>query len=170
MSTEKFVPSTVKRILLDEDEIDKRVRQLASEINVHYQGKELVIVGILKGAFVFMGDLTKRLTVDNVVDFMSLSSYGDTTSSSGNVRIIMDMRRNIVGKHVLLIEGRTVVSKVSLILKDIVDTGYTLNFLFELLKLRNPASLECCVLVRKPKCLKMSIPVKWIGTLFFMLN
>lgn len=105
MSKEKFIPSTVKRILLDEDEIDKRVRQLADDINVHYQGKELVIVGILKGAFVFMGDLTKRLTVDNVVDFMSLSSYGDSTSSSGNVRIIMDMRRNIVGKHVLLIEG-----------------------------------------------------------------
>jgi len=82
---------------------------------------------------------------------MALSSYADGTSSSGNVRIIMDMRRNINGKHVVLIE-------------DIVDTGFTLHFLLQILKLRNPASLECCVLLRKPKCLKVNeFPVRWVG-------
>ncbi len=124
-----FVPEVVKRILITEEEIQKRVQQLADEINEHYKGtcditfshrldKEVVIVGILKGSFIFMADLSKKIRlfefrmkirhfcrVANVIDFMALSSYADGTSSSGNVRIIMDMRRNINGKHVILIEG-----------------------------------------------------------------
>jgi len=147
----RFVPDVVKRILISEEEIDKRVQQLADEINEHYKDKEVVIVGILKGSFIFMADLSKKIRVSNVIDFMALSSYADGTSSSGNVRIIMDMRRNINGKHVVLIE-------------DIVDTGFTLHFLLQILKLRNPASLECCVLLRKPKCLKVNeFPVRWVG-------
>jgi len=147
----RFVPDVVKRILISVEEIDKRVQQLADEINEHYKDKEVVIVGILKGSFIFMADLSKKIRVSNVIDFMALSSYADGTSSSGNVRIIMDMRRNINGKHVVLIE-------------DIVDTGFTLHFLLQILKLRNPASLECCVLLRKPKCLKVNeFPVRWVG-------
>jgi len=147
----RFVPSSIKRILITEAEIEKRCQELADEINLHYKGKEIVIVGVLKGSFLFLADLARKIRVDNVVDFIALSSYAEGTTSSGNVRIIMDMRRNINGKHVLLIE-------------DIVDTGYTLHFLISMLQLRNPASIECSVLLRKPKCLKVKeFPVKYIG-------
>jgi hypoxanthine phosphoribosyltransferase len=110
------VPPVVKRIMISEETISERVKQLASEINEHYKGKEVVIVGILKGSFLFMADLCRFLAVDNTVDFMSLSSYGESATSSGNVRIIMDMRRNISGKHVLLIEGEISKSKAVILI------------------------------------------------------
>jgi len=144
-------PASIKRVIFSEDQIQNRILELAKDINEYYKGKQLVVVGILKGAFMFLSDLSKRLTVDHTVEFMSLSSYGDTTASSGNVRIIMDLRRDIVGKHVLVVE-------------DIVDTGNTLKFLLGLLEWRNPASVETCCFLRKLNPEKAAgAPPRWVG-------
>lgn len=113
----------VKRVILTEEAIDKRVQELANEINEHYKGKQLVVIGVLKGAYMFLSDLTKKLDVDLQIEFMALSSYGDSTTSSGNVRIIMDIRRDIINKHVLVIEGTAFFPLQHLTFLDIVDTG-----------------------------------------------
>lgn len=126
------------RVLISSEEIDLRVRHLAAQIDADYHAVErLYIVGILKGAFIFLADLTRHLHIPHVVDFMALSSYGKTTES-GAVRILMDLREPIEGQHVLIVE-------------DIVDTGHTLHYLIEVLKGRKPASLRTCVLVRKTR-------------------
>src|SRR5690554_1262259 len=112
----------IERVLIDEETIQNRVRQLASQISADYAGIErLVVVGILKGAFIFLADLTRYLTVPHLVDFMALSSYGDEMTSSGLVRIQLDLRHPIRGEHVLIVE-------------DIVDTGLTLRYLRETLE------------------------------------
>jgi hypoxanthine phosphoribosyltransferase len=106
MSTHFHNPKhAIKRILFSKEQIDTRIQQLAEQINKDYEGKEVVVIGILKGAFIFLADLTRKLEVDHMVDLMALSSYGDSTSSSGNVRITLDLRKNIEGKHVLIVEG-----------------------------------------------------------------
>ncbi len=126
------------RVLISEEEIAGRVKQLAQQISQDYQSIErLYIIGILKGAFIFLADLTRQLDVPHAVDFMALSSYGKTTES-GAVRILMDLREPIEGQHVLIVE-------------DIVDTGHTLNYLIHILQGRNPASLRTCALVRKQR-------------------
>jgi len=126
----------LSRILIPTEQIQNRVQELANQINRDYASVDrLYIVGILKGAFIFMADLTRRLSIPHIVDFMALSSYGKTTSS-GTVRILMDLRESIEGQHVLIVE-------------DILDSGNTLNYLCRILKDREPASLHTCVLVRK---------------------
>jgi len=149
------VSSCMKRILFTEEKIQARVNELAKEIDELYKGsdKELVIVGVLKGAFMFLSDLSRRITVPHTVEFLAVSSYGSASTSSGNVRIIMDTRQDITGKHVLLVE-------------DIVDTGYTLEYLLNLFKYRNAASIECAVLLKKTSSLKvpgLHKQLKWIG-------
>jgi len=129
------IPNDIAQVLISADEINKRVKELADEISEEYRGKRLYMVGILKGAFIFMADLTRALTIPHVVDFMALSSYGKTTES-GAVRILMDLREPIENQHVLIVE-------------DIVDTGHTLSYLHTILKGRAPASLRTCALVRK---------------------
>ncbi len=139
----------IERILIPSDQISLRVRELAEQISKDYHGIErLYIVGILKGAFIFLADLTRQLSVPHVVDFMALSSYGKTTKS-GEVRIIMDLREPIDGEHVLIVE-------------DIVDTGHTLTYLYNVLKERNPASLHTCVLVRKQRA-NQHVPIDYLG-------
>jgi len=139
----------LSRILISTEQIQNRVRELSDQINRDYAATgRLYIVGILKGAFIFMADLTRQLDVPHIVDFMALSSYGKTTSS-GTVRILMDLRESIEGQHVLIVE-------------DILDSGNTLNYLCRILKDREPASLRTCVLVRKIRS-DVDLPIDYLG-------
>ncbi len=143
------LPSSVKRILITPEEIHQRVQSLAAQIDQDYKGVERIyLVGILKGAFIFLADLTRELDTIHTVDFMALSSYGKSTTS-GAVRILMDLREPIEGQHVLIVE-------------DILDTGRTLHYLYNILKGRNPASLKTCVLVRKIRE-SVEVPVDYLG-------
>ena len=130
--------SDLERIIISSEFIEDRVDQLATQITQDYPaGERIYIVGILKGAFIFLADLTRRLSIPHVVDFMAVSSYGQTTDS-GAVRILMDLREPIEGQHVLIVE-------------DIVDTGHTLSYLYKILRGRSPATLRTCALVRKQR-------------------
>jgi len=125
-----------ERILVTEEQIQTRVRELAAEISEDYRGKgSIVLIGILKGSFMFTADLARHLTIPHYIDFMALSSYGNT-AVSGAVRILLDLRADIYQKHVLIIE-------------DIVDSGHTIDYLYTVLKTRKPASIKTCVLTRK---------------------
>jgi hypoxanthine phosphoribosyltransferase len=127
----------LERVLLTKDEISLRVSEMAQQISDDYRGQDnLYLVGILKGAFIFLADLVRELTIPHIVDFMALSSYGDTTTSSGAVRILMDLRAPIENRNILLVE-------------DIVDTGQTISYLHKTLQGRRPRSLKSCVLVQK---------------------
>jgi len=130
----------IKRVLFTEKEIQAKIEILAKAIDEHYKDKTepLVLVGVLKGAFMFMSDLTKRLNIPHQVEFISVSSYGHGTTSSGNVRMLMDVRQDLVSKHIILVE-------------DIVDTGITLDHLFKLFKTRKAASVECAVFLKKKR-------------------
>lgn len=139
----------LERILISPEQIQKRVNELAEQISYDYRTAErLYMVGILKGAFIFMADLTRQLSIPHVVDFMALSSYGKTTES-GAVRILMDLREPIENQHVLVVE-------------DIVDTGHTLSYLYHILQGRNPASLKTCALVRKQDK-GLDVPIDYLG-------
>lgn len=139
----------LERVLISPEAIQQRVIELAGQIEKDFSSAgKLYIVGILKGAFIFMADLTRQLSLPHVVDFMALSSYGKNTSS-GEVRILMDLREPIEGQHVLIVE-------------DIVDSGQTLNYLLKILQGRKPASLHTCVLVRKQRD-RISLPVDYLG-------
>lgn len=136
--------------LIGREEIDARVAELAERITEDYRGRDLVVVGILKGAFVFLADLVRRVELPLEVDFVAISSYGKDTQSSGVVRIIKDLDLDIRGRDVLLVE-------------DIVDTGLTLNYIAQMLRQREPASLEICALLNKPEARKVDIEVKYCG-------
>jgi hypoxanthine phosphoribosyltransferase len=140
---------SLKQVLIPADTIQTRVAELAHQIETDFSGVEqLYLVGILKGAFIFLADLARQIHTPHSVDFMALSSYGKTTSS-GAVRILMDLREPIEGQHVIIVE-------------DIVDTGHTLEYLYQVLKGRNPASLHTCVLVRKLRQ-GLDCPVDYLG-------
>lgn len=139
----------LRRILISREDIQSRVRELADQISSDYnRADRLYIIGILKGAFIFLADLTRELSVPHIVDFMALSSYGKTTTT-GAVRILMDLREPIEGADVLIVE-------------DIVDSGHTLNYLFQVLRGRKPASIRTCALVRKKRN-NLSVPVDYLG-------
>jgi len=139
----------LSRVIISADQIQTRVEELADKINQDFAGVEqLYMVGILKGAFMFLADLTRHIEVPHTVDFMALSSYGKTTSS-GAVRILMDLREPIESQHLILVE-------------DIIDTGNTLKYLNRVLKGRKPASLKSCVLVRKERD-NLDIPIDYLG-------
>ena len=155
----------IESVLYTEEQILEKTKQLAEQISARYNGKKLVVIGILKGSFMFMADLVRRLSIDHRIEFMALSSYGSKTTSNGSVRIIMDLRTDISDEHVLIVE-------------DIVDSGYTLKFLQDLLKTRSPASLSTCVLLRKPSRQKVEvlnqedflgfdIPDEWVVGVYF---
>ena len=140
----------IERILISEDEIKKRVAELAVEIDRDYKDAgQVVLVGILKGAFIFTADISRKLAIPHSVDFMSISSYGDTASSEGAVRLIMDLRKPIINQHVIVVE-------------DIVDTGHTMNYLYQTLKGRNPASLKTCSLFKKNRD-SLEVPLDYVG-------
>lgn len=141
----------IERILIEAEAIQRRVDELAAQINTDYADvDDLLLVGILKGAFIFLADLTRRLHVPHVVDFMALSTYGMDAETSGAVRIIMDLRQPIAGRHVLIVE-------------DIVDTGLTLDYLYRTLKSRRPASLRSCVLLSKSDRRKVEVAIDYLG-------
>jgi len=145
------VHPNIERVIVSREEIQARVNELAAQVSADYADNgQLVIVGILKGAFVFLADLARRLTVPHRVDFMALSSYGQTATTTGAVRIIMDLRVDIEGRHVLIVE-------------DIIDSGYTLHYLLDVLRTRNPASLRACVLLSKPDRRQVEVPVDYLG-------
>jgi hypoxanthine phosphoribosyltransferase len=137
--------------LIGEDEIATRVHGLSGEINAFFNGTgKLVVVGLLRGSFIFIADLARRLTVPVEVDFIEASSYGDATESSREVRILKDLRGEIENRDVLVVE-------------DIVDTGHTLSHVLAILRTRNPARLETCALLSKPSRREIDVPVRWIG-------
>jgi hypoxanthine phosphoribosyltransferase len=148
------LPNSIERVLLDEATIAQRVQALADRISADYEGvnnEDFLIVGVLKGAFIFMADLARRLRVPHRVDFIALSSYLYKAETIGEVRMIMDTRADIAGRHVLIVE-------------DIVDTGYTLSYLQRIFKARSPASLRTSVLLSKPSRREVEeVPVDYLG-------
>lgn len=142
--------SDIERVLLSAEEIDDRVKTLAEEIDSDYSDvSRVVLIGILKGAFIFLADLSRELSVEHMVDFMSVSSYGDRATPNGAVRLILDLRKPIKDEHVIIVE-------------DIVDTGQTMNYLYNTLKGRNPASLRTCTLFKKERD-SLDVPLDYVG-------
>jgi len=139
----------LSEILLTREQIEKRIKEIASEITRDYEGKDIFLIGILKGCFVFLSDLIKNIKLDTNIDFMMVSSY-EGRQSSGIVRILLDLRQPIEGKDVILVE-------------DIVDTGLTINYLLKTLKTRKPKSVEVCTLLNKPSCRKVNVTLKYVG-------
>jgi hypoxanthine phosphoribosyltransferase len=140
----------VGKILVQQDDLAHRVRELGEEISRDYEGRDLFLVGVLKGAVFFLSDLMRHLTVPCEVDFMAVSSYGSSTDSSGVVRILKDLDVSIEGREVLIVE-------------DIVESGLTLQYLLRTLKAREPASLEVCALLTKPERRKVELPIRYVG-------
>ena len=140
----------VGEVLIDEDALRARVAELGGEVSGDYAGRELLLIGVLKGAVFFMADFMRHLTVPCEVDFMAISSYGASTDSSGVVRILKDLDINIEGRHVLVVE-------------DIIDSGLTLSYLMRNLESREPASLEVCALLTKPERREIDVPVRYVG-------
>jgi hypoxanthine phosphoribosyltransferase len=144
------IERAVGEVLLDEDRLQTRIRELGAEITADYAGRELLLVGVLKGAVFFMADLMRSITVPCEIDFMAISSYGASTDSSGVVRILKDLDINIEGRHVVVVE-------------DIVDSGLTLSYLMRNLESREPASLEVCALLTKPGRREIDVDVRYVG-------
>jgi hypoxanthine phosphoribosyltransferase len=142
--------SKVGEILVQPDELAHRVRELAEQISVDYAGKDVLLIGVLKGAVFFLADLTRQIDLPCELDFMAISSYGSLTDSSGVVRILKDLDAPIEGKDVLIVE-------------DIVDSGLTLNYLLRNLRGRGPRSLEVCALLVKPSRRKVELPIRYVG-------
>ena len=137
-------------VLVPSDDIQEKVRELGERITQDYRGEKLLLVGILRGAVVFLSDLMRHLQLPCEIDFMDISSYGTGTQSSGVVRILKDLEEDITGRHVLIVE-------------DIVDTGLTLSYLRRTLLQRKPASLEICALLSKPSKRQVDLTVKYLG-------
>jgi hypoxanthine phosphoribosyltransferase len=139
----------LERVLVSTEEIKTRVKELADQISTDYAGvDQIFLIGILKGAFIFLADLCRELTIPHIVDFMAVSSYGKT-ANTGAVRLIMDLREPIDGQHAVIVE-------------DIADSGKTLKYLYQVLQWHNPASLKTCVLLRKSKD-NLDVPINYLG-------
>ena len=137
-------------VLIDETSLQSRIATLGEEISADYEDRDLLLIGVLKGAVFFMSDLMRHLTIPCEIDFMAISSYGDSTDSSGVVRILKDLDINIEGRDVLVVE-------------DIIDSGLTLSYLMRNLQAREPASLEICALLTKPDRREIEVPVRYVG-------
>ncbi len=140
----------VARILIPEQTLQERIAELGQEISADYEGLNPILICVLKGGYVFLADLTRRLQMRHAVDFMATSSYGDATESSGVVRILKDLDTDIGRRHVLIVE-------------DIIDTGHTLSYLLENLRSRKPASLRICTLLSKPARREVTLEVDYLG-------
>jgi hypoxanthine phosphoribosyltransferase len=137
-------------VLIEPDELQRRVRELGTEISRDYEGRDLVMIGVLRGAVIFLADLLRNMTVPCEIDFMAVSSYGSQTDSSGVVRILKDLDSSIEGRHALIVE-------------DIIDSGLTLQYLLRNLRARSPASLEACALLTKPERRRVELPIRYVG-------
>jgi hypoxanthine phosphoribosyltransferase len=140
----------IEAVVVDTEAIAARTRELATRIDADYAGREPLLVGVLKGAVMFMSDLARALHRPSTMEFMAVSSYGSSTTSSGVVRILKDLDRDIADQHVLIVE-------------DIIDSGLTLSWLRKNLLSRHPASIEIVTLLRKPDAVKVDVPVKYVG-------
>jgi hypoxanthine phosphoribosyltransferase len=141
---------TVGETLVSEEDLQARIRELAAQVSADYEGRDMLVVGVLKGAVFFIADLLRQLTVPCELDFMAVSSYGSSTHSSGVVRILKDLEMPIAGRHVLVVE-------------DVIDSGLTLSYLLKNLASRQPASLEICSLLTKPGHKRLNIPIRYVG-------
>lgn len=149
MDLEK-VAGEITEVLVTAEQIDQRVAELAAEIDAKYAGKDLLLVGVLKGAVMFMADLSRAIQIPVQMDWMAVSSYGSGTQSSGVVRILKDLDADILGRHILIVE-------------DIIDSGLTLSWLVSNLKARGAASVEIVALLRKPEAAKVEVEVAQVG-------
>lgn len=137
--------------MIAEAEIHRRVDELAKQISADYEDKgDVVLIGVLKGSFMFLADLARRLSVPRTIEFIAVSSYGDSSVSSGAVRLLMDLRGSIENRHVIIVE-------------DIVDTGHTLSYLVNIMTSRDPASMRTCTLLHKPVRTEVDIPLDYVG-------
>lgn len=150
METNCVMHPDCSEILIGTEELRKRVRELGAILTEEYRGKDLIAIGLLKGSFVFMSDLVRAMDMDLNVDFMVVSSYGASTESSGNIKINMDLKADLSGKHVLIVE-------------DILDTGATLYFIRDLIRLRGPESVKICTLLDKPSRRRADITADFKG-------
>ncbi len=142
---------TPPAVLISEADIDKRVRELATQISTDYADKgNIVLVGVLKGSFIFLADLSRRLTVPRTIEFIAVSSYDNGNIASGAVRLVMDVRGNIENRHVLIVE-------------DIVDTGHTLAYLIGMLESHRPASIRTCALLHKAESAEVDVAIDYVG-------
>jgi hypoxanthine phosphoribosyltransferase len=142
--------SAIGEVLVSSEDLHRRVAELGEQINADYAGRDLIMVGVLKGAVIFMADLMRALSVPCEVEFMAVSSYGSETDSSGVVRILKDLDTAIVGRDVLIVE-------------DIIDSGLTLHYLLRNLQARDPRSLEVCALLTKPERRRVELPIRYVG-------
>ncbi|MGP4109943.1 hypoxanthine phosphoribosyltransferase [Streptomyces sp. 4N509B] len=140
----------LKSVLITKEEIDAKLVELAARVDAEYQDKDLLLVGVLKGAVMVMADLARAMSTPVTMDWMAVSSYGAGTQSSGVVRILKDLDTDIKGRHVLIVE-------------DIIDSGLTLSWLLTNLGTREPASLRVCTMLRKPDAAKVPLEVEWVG-------
>jgi hypoxanthine phosphoribosyltransferase len=140
----------IGEVLVGTEELQRRVVDLGAEISRDYEGRDLVMICVLRGAVLFLADLLRHLTIPCEIDFMAVSSYGSETDSSGVVRILKDLDSSIEGRHALIVE-------------DIIDSGLTLQYLLRNLKARNPASLEACALLTKPERRRVELPIRYVG-------
>jgi hypoxanthine phosphoribosyltransferase len=145
-----IVINDVERVLLSEEELAARISEMGAKITADFAGKEILMIGVLRGAVIFMADLARAIKVPVAIDFMAVSSYGLGTSSSGVVRILKDLDEDVEGKHVLVVE-------------DIIDSGLTLNYLLDNLKSRKPASIKLCTLLNKPDRRKVDVNIDYNG-------
>jgi hypoxanthine phosphoribosyltransferase len=146
----RLLGRSVRRIVYTEEQIAERVRELGAEITKAYPDGDLLVLGLLKGSFIFLSDLVREIGRPLQVDFLVASSYGNGTTSSGHVRLLYDPETELAGKHILLVE-------------DIVDTGRTLSRLMDLLRARNPRSVEICALLHKHLATELRYPTRFIG-------
>jgi hypoxanthine phosphoribosyltransferase len=143
-------PEDIGETLVAAEDLQRRVRELGAELSADYAGRDMLMIGVLKGAVLFMADLMRELTVPCEIDFMAVSSYGSATDSSGVVRILKDLDSSIEDRDVVLVE-------------DIIDSGLTLHYLLRNLRARDPRSLEVCALLTKPERRRVDLPVKYVG-------
>ena len=146
----KHIEDDLVEVLLTEEQIQTRLGELAEEVWEYYEGKDVLLVGVLKGAVLVMADFMRALPGSAPIDFLAVSSYGSGTKSSGVVRILKDLDTDITGRHVLIVE-------------DIIDSGLTLSWIKTNLESRGPASVEICTLLRKPEAAKVEIDTKYVG-------
>ncbi len=143
--------NAIGEVMISQKELEEKIEELGKKITMDYKGKEILVIGVLKGACIFLSDLIKKIDNDKLsIDFMAVSSYGASTKSTGVVRIIKDLDTSIEGKNVLIVE-------------DIIDTGLTLHYLFDNLKSRNPESLKICTLLDKPERREIDITADYAG-------
>ncbi|WP_149735360.1 hypoxanthine phosphoribosyltransferase [Propionispora hippei] len=140
----------VERVLISTEELKQRIADMGRQISQDYAGKEILMIGVLRGAVIFMADLARAIDIPVAIDFMAVSSYGAGTSSSGVVRILKDLDETVEGKHILVVE-------------DIIDSGLTLNYLLDNIKSRKPASLRMCTLLNKPERRKVNVHIDYNG-------